>query len=106
YQARLAHRTKARRPSRRPLRQKQDAQSACATTAQEGVLRGNGRPGWHRESIRAETATQTPHTSRGVYNSCLVHLQDSADYACSKRGESLALWTKHCTGSNECFDRG
>src|SRR5262249_47249730 len=59
----------------RRVSQKQDARSACGATT----------PGWHRQSIRAETATQS-----GVYNRCLVHLQDSADYACSNRG---ARWT-------------
>jgi len=39
--------------------------SACAATApRKGRYRGNGRPGWHRQSIRAETATQNPRTFR------------------------------------------
>src|SRR5262249_40253185 len=28
-------------------------------------------PGWHRQSIRAETATQNPHTSRGCITGAL-----------------------------------
>src|SRR5215472_16048754 len=60
-ESRFIHPTKARRPSRRPLRQKQDARSACGATT----------PGWHRQSIRAETATQNPCTPRGCITGAL-----------------------------------
>src|SRR5262249_48587777 len=43
------------------LRHKQDARSACGATT----------PGWHRQSIPAETATQNPCTPRGCVTGAL-----------------------------------